>query len=321
MVNIFDVAKNAEVSKSTVSRVFSGHGYVSKESRSKVIQAANELGYIPSILARQLQQQSTKTIGFVAQVYYPAVGELMDYVTHFAEKAGYSIMVYFTKDKAEELEILNKLKMHVLDALYFVANRNPWSVIEKFTKYGPISTWRRIKSDTVYSSYIDHYHLYKEILKYVFNTYGQVKIGHILNDPNKNNTKARLRAINEFKELHPEIDNTWQVFYPDQEGAGISAANKFMKLKDKPQVVIAYSDYVASEFIATLEHSDYVIPRNVKVFGFDNSNFGKLMHISTVDTFLCTQVQNSMNHIISKLEGKTFEEKKIVPRLLIRRTC
>lgn len=86
MSNIFDVARLAGVSKSTVSRVFTGNGYVSKVSRKKVLQSAKKLGYVPSILARQLVEQSTKTIGFIAKTYYPEVGQLLDLVTHYVQK-------------------------------------------------------------------------------------------------------------------------------------------------------------------------------------------------------------------------------------------
>ncbi|WP_196592652.1 LacI family DNA-binding transcriptional regulator [Pectinatus sottacetonis] len=321
MTNIFDVAKLAGVSKSTVSRVFSGNGYVSENSREKILLAANELGYIPSILARQLRRQSTKTIAFIAKTYYPSVGELINYITHLIKKHGYNISVYFTKNKEDELRLLNLFKMHAYDGIYFVANRNEWSVIEKFAQYGPIVTWRRLYNQHIYSSYIDHYPLYKQILNYVLNKYGEVNIGHILNSKNKNNTKARIKAIKDISKKYRSLINGWQSFYPEQSRAGKNAAEKFITLKDKPQVIIAYSDYVAAEFISTLSDHGYEVPNNVKVFGFDNSDYGKYMQISTVDTFLKLQAENGINYIISRIENKKFQEINIIPKLVIRKTC
>jgi DNA-binding LacI/PurR family transcriptional regulator len=320
MTNIFDVAEAAGLSKSTVSRVFSGKGYVSDISRQKILRAADDLGYVPSILARQLRQQSTKTIGFIAKTYYPAVGDLMNYVTHMLDKKGYKINIYFTKTKEDELEILNAFKYHTLDGLFFVANRNSWHTIKKFSEYGPISTWRRINSRYVYSSYIDHYPLYCKILKYVTDTYGDVSVGHILNDQLKNNTKARLRALNEFKTEWKNLDS-WKVFYPEQTDAGKDAAQKYMKLSKKPQVIVVYSDYVASEFISYLRENNYKVPEDIKVFGFDNSDFGRFNELSTIDTFLSLQVRNSIDKILSELEQTEFHEYKIVPKIIIRNTC
>lgn len=320
MANIFDVAKKAGVSKSTVSRVFS-HGYVSDEKRKRVLRAASELQYVPSPLARQLRWQKTKTIGLIAKTYYPAVGDIVNYVTHYSELKGYNVIIYFTETKQDEINILNDFKLHALDGLFFVANRNRWATIESYAEYGPIVTWRRIKSKNVYSSYIDHYPLYTGILRYVIKKYGSVKIGHILNDPEKNNTKARLKAITDIESIYPNVNNDWALFYPEQEHAGEKTAVHFLKSKEKPKVIIAYSDYIAAAFISSVQKAGLRVPEDVKVFGFDNSDFGRYMKISTVDTFLAKQTENSVNKIISYLDDQPFKELKITPKIIIRKTC
>lgn len=321
MANIFDVARKAGVSKSTVSRVFSGSRHVSPENRAKIINAADEMGYVPSGIARQMRSQKTKKLGFLARTYYPAVGDLINYITHYAEDKGYSVIVYFSKDKEQELQALNNMKLKLIDGLFLIEKINSWKDIELFTRYGPIATWRRIDSDVIYSSYIDHYPLYNSILEYVNNTYDVKKIGHILNSTQKGNTKARQRAIMEFSKLHPNIDNHWQVFYMDQEKAGKKAAESFIKLQSRPEVVLAYSDYVASEFMATLFEEGINVPNDVKVFGFDNSDYGKYMNISTVDTCLEHQAENCVNNVISKLEHTEFAEISIEPKMILRKTC
>lgn len=320
MTNIFDVAKKAGVSKSTVSRVFSGNGYVSAVSKKKVLMAADKLNYVPSILARQLEQQSTHTIGFVSKSYYPEVGQLLDLVTHYAQEQGYKVTVYFTQNKQDEMLILHEFKLHALDALFFVANRNSWQLIGEYIKYGPIVTWRRVENTQIYSSFVDHYDLYTNILNYIKNKYGDVSIGHILNNIQKNNTKARVKVIEEFKKQNSKYDS-WQVFYPEQVGAGEDAAQKYLQLKNKPQVIVAYSDYVAAGFISTLRNKGKSIPRDVKVFGFDNSDFGKYLNISTIDPLLSLQIKNDINKIVSVCENTQFTPIPIMPKMIIRQTC
>lgn len=58
MTTMLEVAKRAGVSKATVSRVLSGNGYVSQETKDRVFQAIEESGYRPNLLARNL---ATKT--------------------------------------------------------------------------------------------------------------------------------------------------------------------------------------------------------------------------------------------------------------------
>lgn len=58
MATMLEVAKRAGVSKATVSRVLSGNGYVSQETKDRVFKAVAESGYRPNLLARNL---ATKT--------------------------------------------------------------------------------------------------------------------------------------------------------------------------------------------------------------------------------------------------------------------
>ena len=60
MASINDVAKRAEVAKSTVSLVLNNSGYVSEKTREKVEKAIKELDYMPSQLARNLSKMRTE---------------------------------------------------------------------------------------------------------------------------------------------------------------------------------------------------------------------------------------------------------------------
>ena len=102
MATIIDVAKKAGVSKSTVSRVLTNNGYVSEESKQKVLDAMDEIGYIPNLLARQLQSGVTKTIGFIApsyMIYTQNYDELLK--THIESGADITLL-YHSVDNAKE---------------------------------------------------------------------------------------------------------------------------------------------------------------------------------------------------------------------------
>lgn len=64
-VTIADVAREAKVSKTTVSRVLNGMASVTLENRIKVERAIKKLNYYPSASARNLSRKRTNTIGFV----------------------------------------------------------------------------------------------------------------------------------------------------------------------------------------------------------------------------------------------------------------
>ena len=65
MANIKDVAKEAGVSVTTVSRVMNDRGYISEKTRKKVYDAMEKLGYHPHELAKNFFRQSTNRVGLV----------------------------------------------------------------------------------------------------------------------------------------------------------------------------------------------------------------------------------------------------------------
>ena len=72
-VSLRDIASHAGVSFQTVGKVLNGKGTVSTETRNRILETAEELGYVPNTLARSLVTQTTSTIGIVAS-------DLSDYI-------------------------------------------------------------------------------------------------------------------------------------------------------------------------------------------------------------------------------------------------
>lgn len=65
MAGIRDVARKANVSISTASLVLNNNGYVSQETRARVMQAMEELRYVPNELARNLYHNRTNIVGII----------------------------------------------------------------------------------------------------------------------------------------------------------------------------------------------------------------------------------------------------------------
>lgn len=76
-VSIKDVAKEANVSIATVSRVLNNIDVVNEDTKEKVLAAVDKLGYMPNIVARSLKTQKSRTIGIIipdiSNEFYPEV--------------------------------------------------------------------------------------------------------------------------------------------------------------------------------------------------------------------------------------------------------
>ena len=100
MASIKDVAKRAQVAKSTVSLVVNQTGYVSDETRAKVEQAIQELNYTPSQLGRNLSKNRTNLIGIsIPDVSHPFFGTLVKYIEEALYQKGYKTMLCATVEK------------------------------------------------------------------------------------------------------------------------------------------------------------------------------------------------------------------------------
>lgn len=105
MTTMLEVAKRAGVSKATVSRVLSGNGYVSQETKDRVFQAVEESGYCPNLLARNLSAKSTQTLGLVVtNTLYHGIyfSELLFHAARMAEEKGRQLLLADGKHSAEE---------------------------------------------------------------------------------------------------------------------------------------------------------------------------------------------------------------------------
>ncbi|MEI8332236.1 MAG: LacI family DNA-binding transcriptional regulator [Chloroflexota bacterium] len=116
MSTISDVARRAGVSAMTVSRVVNNSGYVSHETRARVVAAIAELGYVPNALARQLRSKRTKTLALVvSDISNPFFTTIARGVEDVAVRHGFSVM-YCNTDESETEEaqyLLMLIERHV----------------------------------------------------------------------------------------------------------------------------------------------------------------------------------------------------------------
>lgn len=122
MSTIADVAKRAGVSKMTVSRVINDSGYISPETRERVQQAIEELGYIPNALARSLRFKQTRTIGLIlTDITNPFFTTIARSVEDAASEQGFSVIFCNTdEDEEHEAEYVNVLMRKQVDGLLLV---------------------------------------------------------------------------------------------------------------------------------------------------------------------------------------------------------
>ena len=140
MVTVKDVAKAAGVSIATVSRVVRDEANVKKDTKDLVLKVIRELNYQPNALARQMRQQSTKTV----IVIVPDIGnsffhEILFGIQDTATKYGYQILIANMNNKPDvETYYFNALLQKQVDGVISLSANIAKSLMDKVANAYPI---------------------------------------------------------------------------------------------------------------------------------------------------------------------------------------
>jgi LacI family transcriptional regulator len=119
MINISDIAKQAGVSTSMVSRVINGKSYVNAEKKEQILKLIKETGYVPSKSARNMVMQRSFTVGVVIPDGFNIFQrQLFSVIERQLDSFGYHTLFFFVKmDSLSEKKCLDRLKTEKLDGV------------------------------------------------------------------------------------------------------------------------------------------------------------------------------------------------------------
>ncbi|WP_436896247.1 LacI family DNA-binding transcriptional regulator [Mammaliicoccus sciuri] len=142
MVTIKDVAKEANVAPSTVSRVISGHKSISEKTSKKVKAVMKQLGYQPNIAARTLVTQKSKTIGLILKsaskemTQNPFFTDVLMGISIACKQREYSTIMTTSVEQADLLvEVENLIKSKSIDGFIMLYSKENDPVTQLLKKY------------------------------------------------------------------------------------------------------------------------------------------------------------------------------------------
>jgi len=200
MSNIYDIAEKTGFSPSTVARALSGKGYVGKETKTKILAAAESMSYTPTHAARSLRIQKTNNILMcIPDLYNPFYFDLIKGASDILESQGYHIVLCHSKRSLqEELNIIKMLKGRYGDGMLFLTfDLNETNVQALADTRLPIVTTNRIP----YDNYIDYVHVDQTKAMYLATCHliemGHTEIGVLIGDLNEQNSYERYEGYSQ----------------------------------------------------------------------------------------------------------------------------
>lgn len=272
--SIKDVAKEAGVSIATVSRVLNDVDVVNEETKKKVLEAINKLGYRPNIVARSLKTQKTRTIGIIipdiSSQFYP---EIVRGAEDVANIYNYNIMLCNTDlDPEKEIEYLRVLKEKMVDGVLYMSTSLEPNILELINQLQlpMVLVETTSREGDIPSVTIDNEKAAFDGVDYLIRK-GNKRIAYIGTHEDAEHASA-LRYIGYKKALEQnniELNEKLVYFGGLKAQDGYAGMNNILQSENLDAVFCA-SDEIAMGAINALRDKNVKVPEEVDVIGFDD---------------------------------------------------
>lgn len=280
--NIRDVAKLANVSISTVSRVLNNPKMVSTEKKEKVLQAIKELKFTPNALARGLIYRRTQTIGvLIPDVSNFFSAEVLRGMEDAARESNNTLIICNTDlNKDRMFSYLETLNEKQVDGIVFTSEPvypDYYDIFEKLNIPVVLAATHSLEYD-IPSVKINDEQAAFDATEYLVKK-GHQNIGMIsgfATDPIAGLPRLQgfMRAMRTYE---IDIDVHSQVEYGDYRyGGGYQAMQKLFEKRSDLTAIFAASDEMALGAISFLHYKGLQVPEDVSVIGYDNTRISSM---------------------------------------------
>jgi LacI family transcriptional regulator len=284
---IHDVAKKANASAATVSRVLSNSNYpVSAAMREKILRTAKEMEYIPNLFGKQLKTNTNMTLGIIIpSITNPFYSSMILGIEEIARNHNYHVLLCNSlHDPKREDEYLKTIFEKQIKGLIISSISKNKKLLKQLIGMGlnVIALDQDIDGMDVYRIEFDYrkggYMATKHLIEK-----GHRSIAYItspLNRPSRISIyKGYLDAIKEYG-LEPYLeeadqDEAYNGAYEFENGRRLT--RKLVELSNPPSAIFACNDMTAFGVINELGFHGISVPQDISVIGFDGIEFGQMI--------------------------------------------
>ncbi|AVQ99664.1 catabolite control protein A [Oceanobacillus sp. M65] len=316
-ITIYDVAREANVSMATVSRVVNGNPNVKPTTRKKVLATIERLGYRPNAVARGLASKKTTTVGaIIPDISSIFFAELARGIEDIATMYKYNIILSNSdQNKDKELGLINTMLEKQVDGIIFMGGDISEEHVQQFkTSSVPVvlaATYD--ENDEIPSVNINYEEAAYEATKYLLERDSLPAFVSGQEDSHINLLKYNgyKKAL---KEASVELDETLVVKGDYSYDSGIDAVNQLLELDKKPTSIFVASDEMALGVIHGAQDKGYSVPEDIEVFGFDNTRLSTMVRptLSTIVQPMYDIGAVAMRLLTKFMNKEEVDDKKVV---------
>lgn len=329
-ITIKDIAKELNISASTVSRALNNNPDISPETRELVQKFAKEHKYKPNSMAMNLRSKHSNIIGvIVPELANHFFSSVLSGIELVAEEHDYQVIVCQSlEDYSKEVRNVQTLiKARVCGVL--ISQSKTTTKYEHFQELIdndiPIIFFDRICTgiDTG-KVVVDDYSGTFNATEYMINT-GCKRIAFLGAPPHLEISKNRKNGyLDALRKHHLPIEDDF-ICGADNKQLGYQTAKELLLSVNKPDAFMCMNDYTASGVLVAAKELGVKVPEEISICGFSNSNISQDTDpmLTTVDQYPAKVGEEAMNLILEKVNNREKQERKnriIKTNLIIRNT-
>lgn len=282
MATMKDIARLAKVSTSTVSHVINKSRFVSDEIAERVNNAAKELNYAPSALARSLKIKRTHTIGMlVTTSTNPFFGEVVKGVERRCYEKGYNLILCNTEGDSERMKSsIDTLLQKRVDGLMLMCSTLEGEHLDVFERYPELPVvvmdWGPMlfASDKIQDN--SHQGGYMAT-KYLIDN-GHTEIGCVTGPLHRNQASLRYEGYKKaMADANLELNAQWIIESNFMCDGGFDSYQKLKSKGQLPSALFVCNDMMAMGVINAAYQDGLRIPSDLSIIGYDDIHLSKYM--------------------------------------------
>jgi LacI family transcriptional regulator len=326
---IFDVAKLAGVSISTVSRVLNGRDRVHPQTRQRVQDVIRQLDYEQTAPARTLATRRSEMLGLVIpRVNDPYFYEIVRGVEDATSAAGYSLLIASQPRHQGTSRNLKPFRRRFVDGLVVVAIDVAAEEVHELLDRGvPLVLVQMTMGLEVPAYTVDNYGGARALVEHLLTEHAYRRFAYIAGSHYTPDSAQRLRALRDALAEHGLALPPGHVVQGDYlRGSGYKAMLDLLALNEWPDVVFAANDQMASDALLALRERNLRVPEDIAIVGFDD------VHLASYVTPALTTVHQPIYELGFEAASAALrvaqQEKPIEPtqtvfptRLVVRQSC
>lgn len=270
---IKDVAREAEVSIATVSRVVNGSEYVSPEVEARVLSAIQRIGYYPDSVARSMKNNTTLTIGFlvsdISNEYFMMMARAVEEVVN---KRSYHIIMGSTDgSKEREIEYLRTLLSKRIDGLIIDTTGHNYEFIARISHGMPmVVVHRRILDASFRGDFVgsnNRQGAYDLTKYFIANLHRDIAVvnGPLFISSGQERFEGFQRAL---REAGIPLRDEYRFDGDYLEHSGLEAAARFCALDSPPTALIVMNNEMMVGALKYLRSRGVRVPQDISVASF-----------------------------------------------------